>query len=137
MKKLVFLFFVFQILVGCKSQQPTKITISKTNKKTKREINRSIKILPKDIVVYRPDTIFKDTTIIVKGRVNKLRLNYQNYQLKQAECESPGGKVTNENIKENIQENVSEKTEYVDKKTFFMYGMFFSFFLMIILLLKK
>ena len=138
MKKLI-LFFALMFFFGCRSWQPNKTIHAKTKTNTERIITRKTKELPRDIVVYRPDTIYKDTTIVVKGKVNVLRLKYKNSKLNQAECEAPGGKETEETIKENIKEEKkqTEQTEYVDKKTFFIYGIAFALFITLILFLKK
>ena len=107
-------------------------------KDIKRQITRTIVELPKEKIVYRVDTIFKDTTIIRRGKVVNLSVNYDSAgKIDKAACEADGGKVTKENIKENIKEQ--NHTEYVNKKNLFLYGLSFGIFLIVfmVLLIKK
>ena len=103
-------------------------------KDVKRQIKRTIVELPKEKIVYRVDTIFKDTTIIRRGKVVNLSVNYDSAgKIDKAACEADGGKVTKENIKENIKEQ--NHTEYVNKKDMFISGLIFGVFFMLVLIL--
>lgn len=125
-----FAFIVFLLLVSsCKS--PPNV---KQKKDIKRVIQRTIVELPKEKVVYKIDTIYKDTTIIRHGKVVNLSVKYDvQGKIKQAECEAPGGKVIKEKIKENIKEK--KQTKYVNKKDMFVYGLIFGVFFMLALIL--
>ncbi len=70
---------------------------------------------PKDSVVFVPNYIFKDTTIIKRGKTTRLRLEYDsNGKVKKADCtadELEEIKNTITEIKESIQEKNKEKTK--------------------------
>ncbi len=131
MKKVLFLFVISVVLVGCASRKPTKIVKTQTE----RKIKRTIRQIPREIVVYKRDTIKKDTTIVVRGRVTELTVDIDKQGIKKATCDTSGGNEIKEEIRENIKQ--TEKTEYIDKKTFFMYGMAFALFIMLVLFIKK
>ena len=127
MKYLVVILF---FLLGRSCQ---KLPNVKQKKDIKRQITRTIVELPKEKIVYRIDTIYKDTTIVRKGKVVNLSVNYDvQGKVKQATCEAPGGKVTKEKINEASKEQT--KTEYVNKKDIFVYGLGFGVFIMLVLI---
>ena len=128
MKKLAVILIL--LLVGsCKSLPNVE-----QQKDVKRQIKRIVVELPKEKIVYKVDTVYKDTTIIRHGKVVNLSVNYDNTgKIEQAACEANGGKVTKENIKENIKEQ--NHTEYVNKKDMFISGLIFGVFFMLVLIL--
>ena len=128
MKKIVVILIL--LLAGsCKSLPNVN-----QKKDVKRQIKRTIVELPKEKIVYKIDTVYKDTTIIRRGKVVNLSVNYDvKGKISQAACEAPGGKITKEDIKENIKEK--KQTEYIKKKDIFIYGLIFGVFFMLILIL--
>ena len=85
MKRIIYILLIF-VLFSCETTK--QFLKKKTNTdRTITELSTTIIKRPKDSVVYIPNFLFKDTTIVRRGKTTTLRLNYDSKGLvTKADC---------------------------------------------------
>ena len=105
------------ILTSCKVQKGLTKNKTDTNRKIV-ETSTTITKRPKDSVVFVPNYVFKDTTIVKKGKSTTLILDYdKNGNVVKANCTAEElNEIKNSiiEIQESIQSKEKEKTKVTD-----------------------
>lgn len=124
MKRFFIFLFILFLFSSCEVFKHTLKTNKTTNKNTNRKIHQvryKYRVLPKDTTIFIPNILYKDTTIIKKGKTTTLILDYNKIgNVKKAKCISKGVKEisktvseTEEKINEQTKENTKEKVKTV------------------------
>jgi len=118
MKKLVLILFIFTSCSVFKGKKQTKTT-KDTNKTTTEKITR---FQEADTTVIKvPNIIYKDTTIIKKGRTNTAYVNFDSkgkidFQCINDKIQETIERTIQEQTQERIKENVKDKETRYDPK---------------------
>ncbi len=138
MNKIISYILILYLLFGCNVLSEKFKTRKNTLKNTKRQITEvkySFKTLPKDTVIFIPNIIYKDTTIIRKGKTTKLVLNYSTKgRVNKVQCSNAGGNEVTKTVTK-TEENINEKSTEVKKEKITKVKQDFTIYFIIVVIL--
>lgn len=121
MKKIIVQILIIFSLFSCETTKEFLKTKTNTDR-TIVERSTTITKRPKDSVVFVPNFIFKDTTIVRRGKTTTLKLDYNNQgYVTKADCTAEELNEIKRTVKE-IQESIQQKDKGKTKVTDFKIG---------------